>query len=158
MSVDVRSSSWSVGVICCGRWVLSENVKKLFQENGPFSVTKLPFSFYNILNWGSRYAFCSSYGWLCVPFHVKNPMKFQVILKYVLCFWMVLKTYESLIHCLFSFFFVFQLLLYTVFDTVSSSIDKVFSLNPSANGFVSGNFTICCKDFLTHSNWTNRTG
>ena len=46
--------------------------------------------------------------------------------------------------------------LYTVFDSVSSNIDEVLSINPSANVFVLGDFNVHHKDWLTYSGGTNR--
>ena len=45
-----------------------------------------------------------------------------------------------------------------VFDSVSSNIDKVLLINPSANVFVFGEFNICHKDWLTYSGGTGRPG
>ena len=38
-----------------------------------------------------------------------------------------------------------------VFDSISSNIDEVLSINPSANVFVFGDFTVHRKDWLTYS-------
>ena len=59
------------------------------------------------------------------------------------------------------FFFLYRSLsstLCTVFDSVSSNIDKVLSVNPSANVFVIGDFNIHHKDWLTYSGGTDRPG
>ena len=45
--------------------------------------------------------------------------------------------------------------LYTVFDSISSSIDKVLSINSSANVFVFGDFNVRHKDWLTYSGGTD---
>ena len=45
-----------------------------------------------------------------------------------------------------------------VFDTISSNIDEVLSINPSANVFVFGNFNVHHKDWLTYSGGTDRPG
>ena len=47
---------------------------------------------------------------------------------------------------------------YTVFDSFSSNIDEVFSINLSANMFVFGDFNIHHKDWLTCSGGTDRSG
>ena len=39
----------------------------------------------------------------------------------------------------------------TVFDSVSSNKDEVLSVNPSANVFISGDFNVYHKDWLTYS-------
>ena len=46
----------------------------------------------------------------------------------------------------------------TVFDSISSNIDEVLSINPSANVFVFGDFNVHHKDWLTYSSGTNRPG
>ena len=45
-----------------------------------------------------------------------------------------------------------------VFDSISSNIDEVLSINPSANVFVFGDFSIHHKDLLTYSSGTDRPG
>ena len=44
----------------------------------------------------------------------------------------------------------------TVFDSISSNIDEVLSINPSANLFVFGDFNVHHKDWLTYSGGTDR--
>ena len=59
------------------------------------------------------------------------------------------------------FFFLYQSpssALCTVFDSISSNIDEVLSINPSANVFVFGDFNIHRKDWLTYSGDTDRPG
>ena len=46
----------------------------------------------------------------------------------------------------------------TVFDSISSNIDEVLSINPSANVFVLGDFNVHHKDWLTYSGGTDRLG
>ena len=46
----------------------------------------------------------------------------------------------------------------TVFDSISSNIDGVLSINPSANLFVFGDFNAHHKDWLTYSGGTDRPG
>ena len=46
----------------------------------------------------------------------------------------------------------------TVFDSISSNIDEVLSINPSANVFVFGDFNVYHKDWLTFSGGTDRPG
>ena len=48
--------------------------------------------------------------------------------------------------------------LWTVFDSISSNIDEVLSINPSANLFVFGDFHDCHKDWLNYSGGTDRPG
>ena len=52
-----------------------------------------------------------------------------------------------------TFFFVMH-----GFDSVSSNIDQVLSVKPSANVFVFGDFKIRHKVWLTYSGQTNRPG
>ena len=46
----------------------------------------------------------------------------------------------------------------TVFDSISSNIDEVLSINPSANVFVFEDFNVHHKDWLTYSGGTDRPG
>ena len=46
----------------------------------------------------------------------------------------------------------------TVFGSISSNIDEVLSINPSANFFVFGDFNVHHKDWLTYSSATDRHG
>ena len=67
----------------------------------------------------------------------------------------------ALLHSLSYFFFLYRspsLPLCTVFDSVSSNIDEVLSINPSANVFVFGDFNVYHKDWLTYSGVTDRSG
>ena len=48
--------------------------------------------------------------------------------------------------------------LYTLFDSISSNIDEVLLINPSANVFVFGDFNVHHKDWLTYSGGTDRPG
>ena len=63
-----------------------------------------------------------------------------------LCFWL------ALLHSVCYFFFLYQspLSLCTVSASVSSNIDEVISINPSANVFVFGDFNAHHKDWLTY--------
>ena len=49
-------------------------------------------------------------------------------------------------------------MLCTVFDSVSSNIDEVLLINPSANVFVFGDFNVHHKDWLTYSGGTDQPG
>ena len=64
----------------------------------------------------------------------------------------------ALLHSMSYFFFHYRLpsSLCTVFDSISSNIDDVLSINPSANVFVFGDFNVHHKDWLTYSGGTNR--
>ena len=67
----------------------------------------------------------------------------------------------ALLHSVSYFFFLYQspsLSLCTVFDSISSNIGKVLSINPSANMFVFGDFNIHHKDWLPYSGGTDRPG
>ena len=48
--------------------------------------------------------------------------------------------------------------LYVVFYSISSNIDEVLLINPSANVFVLGDFNFHHKDWLTYSGGTDRPG
>ena len=67
----------------------------------------------------------------------------------------------ALLHSVPYFFFFYRSpssALCTVFHSVSSNIDEVLSINPSANVFVFGDFNVHHKDWLTYSSGTDRHG
>ena len=67
----------------------------------------------------------------------------------------------ALLHSVSYFFFLYRSpssALCTVFDSISSNIDEVLLINPSANVFVFGDFNIHHKDWLTHSGRTDQPG
>ena len=67
----------------------------------------------------------------------------------------------ALLHSVSYFFFLYRSpssLLCTVFDSISSNIDEVLSINPSANVFVFGDFNVHHKDWLTYSGGTDKPG
>ena len=62
---------------------------------------------------------------------------------------------------MFYFFFLYRSRsssLCTVFDSISSNIDEVLLINPSANVFVFGDFNVHHKDWLTYSGGIDRPG
>ena len=67
----------------------------------------------------------------------------------------------ALLHSM-SYFFILSgsssLSLCTVFYSISSNIDEVFSINPSADVFAFRDFNIHYKDWLTYSGGTERSG
>ena len=67
----------------------------------------------------------------------------------------------ALLHSVSYFFFLYRSpssSLCTVFDSISSNIDEVLSINPSANVFVFGDFNVHHKDWLTYSGGTGTPG
>ena len=66
----------------------------------------------------------------------------------------------ALLHSVSYFFFLYQShsSLCTVFDSISSNIDEVLWMNPSASVFVFGNFNLHHKDWLTYSGEADRPG
>ena len=67
----------------------------------------------------------------------------------------------ALLHSVSYFFFLYRppsSSLCTVFDSISSNIDKVLSINQSANVFVFRNFNVHHKDSLIYSGGTDRSG
>ena len=71
-----------------------------------------------------------------------------------LCFWL------TLLNSVSYFYFLYQspyLSLCTVFDSISSGIDEVLSINPPAV-FVFGDFNVHHKDWLTYSGVTDQPG
>ena len=72
-----------------------------------------------------------------------------------LCFRLALR------HSVSYFFFLYRSpssSLCMVFDSISSNIDEVLSVNPPTNIFVFGDFNIYHKDWLTYSGQTDRPG
>ena len=66
----------------------------------------------------------------------------------------------ALLNSVSYFYFLYQspyLSLCTVFDSISSGIDEVLSINPPAV-FVFGDFNVHHKDWLTYSGGTDRPG
>ena len=69
----------------------------------------------------------------------------------------------GLVHSMSYFFFLYRspspsLSLCTIFDSITSNIDEVLSINLSANVFVFGDFKVHHKDWLTYSGGTDRSG
>ena len=67
----------------------------------------------------------------------------------------------ALLHSVSYFFFLYRSpssALCTVFDSISSNIDEVLSINPSANVFIFGDFNVHHKDWLTYSGGTDQPG
>ena len=64
----------------------------------------------------------------------------------------------ALLHSYVFFLYSSPSSLCTVFYSLSSSIDEVLSINPSANVFVFRDFNIHHKDWLTYSGGTDRSG
>ena len=67
----------------------------------------------------------------------------------------------ALLDSVFYFFFLYRSpssALYTVFDSISSNIDEVLSINLSGNIFVFGDFNVHHKHWLTYSGGTDRSG
>ena len=65
----------------------------------------------------------------------------------------------ALLHSVPYFFFLYRSpssSLCTVFDSISSNIDEVLSINPSANVLVFGDFNVHHKDCLTYSSGTDQ--
>ena len=66
----------------------------------------------------------------------------------------------ALLHSVSYFFFLYQSLsssFCTVFDFISSNINQVLSINPSANVFLFGDFSVYHKDWLTCSGGIDRS-
>ena len=66
----------------------------------------------------------------------------------------------NILHSVSYFFVLYQplSLLCTVFDSISSNIDEILSIDPSANVFVFEDFNVHHQDWLTSSFGTNRHG
>ena len=67
----------------------------------------------------------------------------------------------ALLHSVSYFFFLYRSpssSLCTVFDSISSNLDEVLSINPSANVFVFEDFNVHHEERLTYSGGTDRPG
>ena len=67
----------------------------------------------------------------------------------------------ALLHSMSYFVFLYRSpssSLCTVFDSISSNIDEVLSINPSANVLVFGDFNVHHKDWLSYCGGTDRPG
>ena len=67
----------------------------------------------------------------------------------------------ALLHSVSYFFFLYRSpssSLYTVFYFISSNIDEVLAINPSANVFVFGHFNALYKDWLTYPGGNDQHG
>ena len=75
--------------------------------------------------------------------------------RLLLMFWL------ALLHSVSDFFFLYWspfLSLCTVFDSISSNMDEVLLISPSAKIFVFGDFNVYHKDWITYSGGTDRSG
>ena len=87
-----------------------------------------------------------------VAVYVKEGLPFAVSADSYLCFQMALR------HSVSYFFFLYRSpssSLCMDFDSISSNIDGVLSINSSAKVFVFGDFNVHHKDWLTYSGGTN---
>ena len=114
--------------------------------------------------WGLPYfnmkTFYYSYAWsysLCEGLPFARDLSLKNSADSYLCFRIALLHFTQ---CLNSFF-LYQSPsspLCTIFDSISSNIDEVLSINPSANVFTFGDFNVHHKDWLTCSGGTNTAG
>ena len=84
-----------------------------------------------------------------------QDLSFENSMDSYLCFQL------ALLHSVSYFFFLYRSpssALCTVFDSISSNIDEVLLINPSANVFVFGDLNVHHKDWLTYSGRTDRPG
>ena len=75
-----------------------------------------------------------------------------------LCIFLLMFSTE-LLHSVSYFFFLYgsrSSSLCTVFDSISSNIDEVLSINPSANDFVFGDFNVISNDLIQKVNFPTR--
>ena len=87
------------------------------------------------------------------------PFGWDLSLKKLCRFFLIFLTGFNLLSVLLLFpYQSLSLFLCTVFDSISSNIDEVLSINPSANVFVFGDFNVQHKDWLTYSGGTDRPG
>ena len=90
---------------------------------------------------------------MCLPF--ARDLSLENSADSYLCFQL------ALLHSVSYFFFLYRSpssSLWTVFASISSNIDEVLLISPSANMFVFGDFNAHHKDWLTYSGGTDRPG
>ena len=95
--------------------------------------------------------------WLCSLCEVRTSFCIGLIYRKHLPVDSYLYFWLPLGNPVFYFFFLFRppSSLCSVFDAITSNIDEVFSINPSADVFVFGDFNVCLKDWLTYSGGTD---
>ena len=98
-----------------------------------------------------------SYAWSCSLCERRTSFCMGLVsrklFRFLLFFWL------ALLRSVSYFFFLYQSpssLLCMAFDSISSNIDKVFSINPSAYVLVFGDFNIHLKDWITCFGGTDR--
>ena len=98
------------------------------------------------------------YAWSCSLCERRTSFLTGLISR-KLCGFLLVFGYLYFSQCL-TFFFLYRSpsSLSTVFDSISSNIDKVLSINPSADVFVFRDFDVHHKDWLTYSGGTDRPG
>ena len=98
-----------------------------------------------------------SYAWSCSLCERRTSFCMGLVsrklFRFLLFFWL------ALLRSVSYFFFLYQSpssLLCMAFDSISSNIDKVLSINPSAYMLVFGDFNIHLKDWITCFGGTDR--
>ena len=98
-----------------------------------------------------------SYAWSCSLCERRTSFCMGLVsrklFRFLLFFWL------ALLRSVSYFFFLYQSpssLLCMAFDSISSNIDKVLSINPSAYVLVFGDFNIHLKDWITCFGGTDR--
>ena len=105
----------------------------------------------------NRKGFCYSYAWSCSLCEGRTSFCTGFISRKLCRFLLFLIGFTSLSVLLFFLYQSPSLSLCTVFDYISSNIDEVLSINPSANIFIFGDFNIHHKDWLTYFGGTDRS-
>ena len=75
--------------------------------------------------------------------------------SFFFCFWLA---FLQSVPFFFSLYWSLSLSFCTVFDSISSNIDEVFSINSSANMLLPGDFNNHHKDWLIYSGGTDTSG
>ena len=100
-----------------------------------------------------------SYAWSCRLCEGRTSFCMGLISRKLCRFLLMFST--ALLHSVSYFFSLYlspSLFFCIVFDCISSNIDEVLWINPSANAFVFGDFNVHHKDWLTYSGGTDRPG
>ena len=100
-----------------------------------------------------------SYVWSCSLCERRTSFSAELISRKLCASYFCFQV--ALLHSVPCFFFLYQSpspSLCTVYDSISSTIDEVLRINPSANVFAFADFNVHHKDWLTYSGGTDKPG
>ena len=95
---------------------------------------------------------------MCIFSYFTWRKDFFLLGTYLWRFSLIFMTGFTLLCALLLFSLLIPLSLCIAFYSISSNIDQVLLINPSANVFVFGDFNVHHKDWITYSGGTDRSG